>query len=410
MFIFTEKAMEDIYNEDIYIESDNDKTFLITEKLYPIVENVLNTPEGGRKFTRLVEEYVNRNNEKLTTIGPMYLVPFTMSDKEGYYKLFGITEKDLKDIIKSVIDKMNNKANWALIKNNPIFVLFYMIIRYYTIKKDSKKLNDILVITALSFYPSIFAKYFKYTPNPGVMQYTIDNLSQRFIIKKSKHIFGTLVTSIQNSWKFMEKSIIEGADFNCVRFIQRIRNDQNSLIKKISINYYDNHKKGLTVQTQVDSFDDSIVVDNENDSNRVEQATNKIVLQILLNGVNLKICDFAANAANVSRIEIRNYLTTIITEKNSDSMKRFIESILFLYLYEEKHTYEEINTKAFLSYALALFKKTNSKDMNITNIKKTLDEWGTESGIYSKFSRLATRVDYTRAIYLYFILSIQKYN
>ena len=49
-------------------------------------------------------------------------------------------------------------------------------------------------------------------------------------------------------------------------------------------------------------------------------------------------------------------------------------------------------------------------EMNITNIKKTLDEWGTQSGIYSKFSRLATRVDYTRAIYLYFILSIQKYN
>ena len=62
-----------------------------------------------------------------------------------------------------------------------------------------------------------------------------------------------------------------------------------------------------------------------------------------------------------------------------------------------------------IGYALAVFKKTNSKDPNVTNIKKNLDRWATNTGIYRKFSRAATRVDYTKAIFLYFIISIQQY-
>ena len=59
---------------------------------------------------------------------------------------------------------------------------------------------------------------------------------------------------------------------------------------------------------------------------------------------------------------------------------------------------------------IALFKKTNSTDSNISNIKKMLDKWGTDSGLYGKFSRVATRIDYTKGIYLFFILCIQKYS
>ena len=91
-------------------------------------------------------------------------------------------------------------------------------------------------------------------------------------------------------------------------------------------------------------------------------------------------------------------------------MKEFISSILFLYLYTDSHEPDEIRSKEFIGYALQLFKKTNSKDKNVTNIKTTLDKWGTSSGIYRKFSRSATRVDYTKAIFMYFILSIQMYS
>lgn len=410
MEIITESVFMDVFKDDVLYEASETKTYTLRDTIYPLIDKVLSTPDGKVKFNRHVQDYVNRNSERLTTVGPMHLILFTQTDKQNYYDLFGIAEETVVQLINTTIKMINDKAKWQLIKQNPVFVILYYVIRYFTMNKDPKSLNNALVIMALAFYPSMYSKYFKFDPNPGVMQYTIDNLSQRFMIKKENHIFGTLIHSIQGSWKFHEKDFSDGCDTECIRFIQRIRNDQNSLMKKIANNYMENYRKGLTIYTQVDSYDDAIVVDNENDTNRVESIVNKVVMQMILNGVDLKLCDFASNASNVSKIDLRNYLTKITVEKNSDEMKAFIESILFIYLYDEKHTFEQINSKAFISFALALFKKTNSKNKNITNIKITLDKWGNMSGIYTKFNRLATRVDYTRAIFLYMILSIQKYN
>jgi hypothetical protein len=410
MYIFYENANIDNDPFDIFFEAAPANTYELRDALYPKIEEVLKTPEGNRKFMRIVEDYFNRNSSKLAAIGPLYMIPFTYDDKGKLFGLFGMTEKDTIEIISGVLKKVNEKANWLFIKNNPVYTLLFFIIRFYTIKKDNKGLNSALAITAMAYYPSIWDKYYSgFQPDPAVMKYTIDNLSQRFIIKKAGTIFNTLTTSIQNSWRFHEKNIINGADSNVIAFIQRIRNDQNSLMKKIKNAYMENKKLNLRVNTSVDAYDDAIVVDTENDTNRVESVTNKIVLNILINGVDLKICDFASNASGVSKIELRNAITQITVEKNSDDMKSFVESILFIYLYDEKHTFEEINSKAFIAFALALFKKSNSKNTNISNIKKKLDKWGTDTGIYGKYGRLATRIDYTKGIFLYFVMCIQKY-
>lgn len=412
MFIFFENAQDNYDIEPMYFsEASTDSfTYIIKDELYPKIDAVLSTDQGKRNFNNIIGRYVSRNNDKLTTSGPQYLIPFTMKDKQEYFDLFSTSDTEVAALVDKITKQVNDKANWRLFKNNPIFFIFYCCIRYATLSKDSKLLNSALIAMALSVYPSIFAKYFRYEPNPNIMQYTIDNLSNRFIIKKSNHIFGTLTYSIQSSWKFHEKDFSRGADQDVIRFIQRIRNDQNSLLKKIANAYQTNYKKGLFVTTQVDAYDDNINVDNVNNTNKVESLSNKIVLSMLTNGVDLRIADFAANAAQVSKLDLRNYISLIINEKESETMKEFISSILFLYLYTDSHEPDEIRSKEFIGYALQLFKKTNSKDKNVTNIKTTLDKWGTSSGIYRKFSRSATRVDYTKAIFMYFILSIQMYS
>lgn len=412
MFIFFENAHDDYDIEPMYFSeaSSDSLTYIIKDELYPKIDAVLSTDQGKRNFNNIIGRYVSRNNDKLTTSGPQYLIPFTMKDKQEYFDLFSVSDTEVAALVDKITKQVNDKANWRLFKNNPIFFIFYCCIRYATLSKDSKLLNSALIAMALSVYPSIFAKYFRYEPNPNIMQYTIDNLSNRFIIKKSNHIFGTLTYSIQSSWKFHEKDFSRGADQDVIRFIQRIRNDQNSLLKKIANAYQTNYKKGLFVTTQVDAYDDNINVDNVNNTNKVETLSNKIVLSMLTNGVDLRIADFASNAAQVSKLDLRNYISLIINEKESETMKEFISSILFLYLYTDSHEPDEIRSKEFIGYALQLFKKTNSKDKNVTNIKTTLDKWGTSSGIYRKFSRSATRVDYTKAIFMYFILSIQMYS
>lgn len=411
MFIYNEKTLDVLMKSGTLLEASNN-TYTFRDTFYPIVEKVLSDTQGQQKFAKFVSSFINKNSSKLTTIGPMYQIPFTFEDKKSFFDIFGLNESDVTSLVKKTRTELKTSVPpWQSITQNPIFVIMYLSIRYFTKEKNSKQLNNALIIMALAIYPSIYYKYFRnWTINSGVMQYTIDNLSQRFIIKKSNHIFGALTYSVQGSWKFHEENIIDGNDENCVQFAWRIHNDQNSLIKKIAQNYMTNKSKGLAVVTDIDSYDDNAIVDVENNTNRVSAMTDKVVLQCIVNGIDLRLCDFAANASGTSKIELRNYLTKIVCEKNSDDMKSFIESILFLYLYNDQHTYDEINSKQFISFTLSLFKKTNSKDENIINIKKMLDKWGTDSGIYGKFNRIATRIDYTKGIFLYFILSIQKHS
>ena len=81
-----------------------------------------------------------------------------------------------------------------------------------------------------------------------------------------------------------------------------------------------------------------------------------------------------------------------------------------MYLYDANKTKEEINSKEFLLWSSELFRKTNSNNANIKKIKDTLNNWSEDIGIHEKFRRESSRVCYKKAIFFYFILSIQAYS
>ena len=409
-----ERELNIFYNT--FTEATNDAdTYIIRDELYPIVEKVLSTPQGDRLFKNAVGKYINKNTEKLHTPGPQYLIVFGDNDKEEFYKIFKLTQRDIGVYIGKVINVLkssNNKStDFKLLSNNHIFWLFYCCIRFYALHRDEKGLNTALIIYALSVYPSIFHKYFKYeVSNPACMQYTIDNLTNKFIIKQKGHIYGALAYSISQSYKFLKEAFKDASDKEVIRFIQRIRNDQNSMIKKICDQYQKNFAKGLQADTTKDSFDDNIVDDNYNNTSVVELISRKVIAPLINNGVDLKRAELCAKLAQISISDTRYYLSKIIVTKESLNIQKMIEAILFVYLYEDKKSEVDINTPGFLIWASDVFRRTNSNDANIVTIKTLLNKWGESSGVHSKFKREASRVNYKKAIFFYFILSIQSYK
>ena len=395
---------------ELFLEAAGD-TYIIKTKLYPIVESVLSTSMGDRKFKDAVGKFIDRNNDKLKTPGPLYMIAFTDIDKAEFFNIFGISPDDVVKLAIEITSTIN-ASDFKYLKQNPVFWLFLCCIRYYTIKKDVKGVNTALIIYSLSVYPSIFNKYFKYeVSSPGVMAYTIDSLTDKFIIKKQNHIFGALTFSIQNSYKFLQRALIDGSDKECIRFIQRIRNDQNSMIKKISDQYYKNQAKGLTIGTALDTGAEGEIIDSyTNDTSEVESTTRGIILPLLENGVNMNFVEAAAKISQISVSEVRFFMSKILIDEEFESIVKFIEAILFVWLYYEKKARREINSSDFLLWSLQLFRKTNSNDKNIVTIKETLNHWGDMSGLHGKFTREASRINYKKAFFFYFILAIQYYN
>lgn len=402
------KTTED--ESDIFLETASDST-LLRDFIYPFIENTFkNNPANVRKFNQLVSNYINRNIDKLTTSGPVYLIPFTDNDKAQYYTLFGITEKELKKTMKEHTRTLGS-SKFLLLNQNPIFSLFYFVIRYFTLHPDKKNLNSALSIYALSAYPSIYTKYFPNGVIEPVMKYTIDNMTDKFLIKKTNHVFGALVESIQNSYRFLKPYMKEASDKEVIRFIQRIRNDHNSMFKKIANVYMDNYKKGNAVVTTNTMYDDDTPIVDEiaNASTEVQNAVLKVSMPIISNGVDIVRAEASAKMSGIGVSDCRYFLTQIMTEKNVNELQMIIESILFLYIYEEKKRVRDIRSEYFLAWAASLFKKTNSKNDNVTRINTILNKWAEESGINKKYARIASRINYKKSIFFYIILSIQKY-
>lgn len=396
-----------------YITEASTESRHMMDSLYPKVESVLSKPSGSREFNSIVANYINYNQDALRTPGPQKLITFVTKEKEKYYKLFGVSEAEIKKTIKEAVSKINAKAQWQLIQNNPIFVLFYAVARYYTLNRDEKGLNAILSVIALSNYPSIFTKYFPYEPNEYVMMYTIDNLSNHFIIKKTKTVFGALMALVKNSYSFHEKDFKIGSDAEVIRFIQRIRNDQNSFMKNIAIEYHKNHDAGLGVRKQAETMgddDETAVVDNDNNTNRVDKVASSVLSKMLASGVDVKLCQVCSRANEVSLSEIRLCVLNMMSKEHIPELRRAIEAICFSFLYETKLDINMINSKSFLEYGLKSYKATNTKNENVLLVKETIYKWCEDFGINKKYQRPATRSCYGKAMFMYILLSIQKNN
>lgn len=394
-------------------------SYIIMENLYPKIEKVLSTPQGDRQFKLLVGEFMDRNQSKLYTVGPVYMIPFTEKEKLRYYELFNTDGKEIQGWVKDILKHLGSNSEFKYLTNNPVFFILYCCIKYYFSSKNEKGLNTALAIYALAVYPSVYSLYYKYQPNEGVMQYTVDHLTNKFMLKKSGNLFNMLFDSINNTFKKYSTndpergyvSLNRASDKEVIRWVQRIHNDQKSLMKNITDNYMINYRKGLRVSGNLESQDGMVIdPDKENDTSIVDSVTNKVIIPILNNGVNLKIVSQAHDLAQISLADCRYYIGKILTSDKSDEIRTFVQSILFKFLYDYRYTREDINSSKYLVWCAQLFRQTNSKNENIKVIKDTLDKWASDVGVYTKFKREASRINYKKAIFFYFAICIQYYN
>lgn len=206
-------------NNNVITEDTVPRTKLILENIYPRVAKVLDAPQGSQKFKTLVGSFMDKNHKKLHTPGPQYMIAFTDKDKADYFELFNITDKEVIKIVTDITKSITDKSNFLYLRQNPILFIFWSCIRYFYIKKDEKGLNTALAVYALAVYPSVYSVFFPHNPNPDVMKYTIDHMSNKWFVKQTGSIFATLYKSISNSFNNLLKNyIVVGDDGEVIRF------------------------------------------------------------------------------------------------------------------------------------------------------------------------------------------------
>lgn len=381
-------------------------TSVILANIYPKVEQAFTSKDTQRKFMNIVASYVDRNVNRLSTAGPSKRTLFSDMERNKVYDLIDFDPKSCKAIV-----KQSNyiKSSWKIV-NDPFNLIMMMILRFAKLNKLDQINQLAVTYLTLSMYPSLHYKYFKFEPNEAIMQYTINNLSNKFKVKQVGNILQALVDTTALADKTYDKFIRHANDKELTDYINAYKTRLNSLIKKIRDAFEKDYRSGNYMNTERDNEDETDFMMSDSNSLLIQRVVDQVALKLSINGPDSRIVDISAKMNQVSVNETRNTLN-IITQNKEESVniRALCEAILYLYLFNGENHVSDLNGSKFLTFCLAVYKKSNTNDENVIKIKTILDMWIEKySETYRKTQRVATVNNFRRALYTFFVFTIQR--
>lgn len=383
-------------------------TKIFVERLSADISKAMEDKRNIDELTKHIIRYIDKNNDKLQAIGPMKQIFFSDADMNIIYKCSGITEKRALEVIKEV-KSTGLQAQWSNV-GKPYLVVLMLMIREASIKKKKDLVQLLILYMGLSSYFSLFRKYFQFEPNPAIMEYTINNLSNKYKIKQLGTMYAAIVDTMKVAHETGEQRLINGLDKDLVVYIQDKKTRLNDMFKNIRGEFEVNYQQSKYMNVDYDSFEEDDYRESNSDTFEITRVTDKVLLKLLVEGPQMQLVNLAAKLNQVSVNELRNYSNVIITGENKESLREVIESIVTLFISTGGNKVTEIRTNKFLQYSLEIYKKSNTNDKNIIRIKSILDKWLKDVGLFQKTNRLATINSFRKALFTFFVFSIEKYN
>ena len=382
---------------------------MITSKLVNTfaykIQATFSKPDNQRRLNALVGKYVDKNVDKLTTVGPSKRPMFTDADRNLIYDMVGLQPNSIVAVVRDT-----SYIKEGTTPGNPFNIIMTLIIRYFKSKKMVKEMNAAILYLTLSMYPSLHAKYFKYEPNDQIMAYTIQHMSNKYKIKQSGTVMAAMFDTTRVSDEHYSKEVLRGTDKDIADYILSFKTRLNGFMKNICSEFMKQHSAKNYLNYEIDNEDEENYMQSDSNSYLITRVANASVLTLSVQGPNAVVVKSAAKLNDVSVNSLRSTLIAICRDKKSNAeMRELISNILYLFLFDGKQVKDDINSSRFLLFSMEIYKKANTTDKNIIRIKEILDNWiGVYSPQYKKSNAVGTINAFRKALYTFFVLTIQK--
>ena len=372
-------------------------TFL--KLLYPTVEKNLKVKSG--QFVAEVARFIDSRSSVLSMPGPSKRLYFSPSEKNVICRHMGITLEDCQD----ALNKCPLQEQWYK-SNVPFNIACSLAIRYYTLNRRERELNMALTALGLSMYAGQQFHYFPYEPNENIMNYTINNLSNKFKIKQLGNILKAVQYTIRAAHDTYKEDIIKGTDEDIRKYVTRLATRINQFVKKIVSEFHEVKNKGLYLNTETDDYSEENYHVTSNNSLAIARIAESIALKIVSQPIQHGRAEMAARSRQISTSALKNAINEIL-KRYDDEIKELVQLILQLFLEDGTKQPRMIRSQAFFVFCSNVYLKSNTMDNSIIRIKNLLDRWLTEtSENYTKTERIATKNNFRAALYFYFVLVI----
>jgi len=383
--------------------------YTLLNALYPTLEKNLSEQSNVKKLMLGIKKYADSHSDILLSVDMSQRLLFSERDKNLIYDVTGL---EPSVISKAVKESPVIKSTWR-IATNPFYISCLLTARFFELKKKKAEMEAIIVYMSYVLYTSSHKSSFPYVPNKQIMDYTMNNLSNRYLIKQVGTIQGmiehTVINAINGRY---EKDLQDCSDIYIKDILSALETRMSSVIKYIAAEYYKNHKSGEYLFHEEDSEEENNYHLSDNISYKIDRVVNFVSASIISEGFDYSTCVKRAINLNsgASNKKLEPMLRTIIND-DMQEIKPMISDILTLFIYKGSpgNNINDIKTMRFVSEALQIY-KSNSQDEVTTRIKVRLKHWidiTAEKYGRNFISKGKTSLDtYRRAIYTCFIFKI----
>lgn len=380
---------------------------VIVTDLYPSVKKTLAKKEVQQEFKNNLDRYMSKNVECFSGAGPTTKPIFGKENETKLVNLVGLTDEQIKAVLKTM--KGNDPA-WKNF-NTPFNIAIVLALRFFEEAKNAAQITNGLMYLTVHIYAYKFTVYFQFEPNPSAMAYTVSEMSNRFKLKKCNTLLATLMDTAQICYNTHKDRLMSGQDIAALKFVNDMTTRINSLLKVICREYMATIKEGRYLQTEHESFDDEDYYEADSDSYAIDRVANKVLTNLIVNGPDRRLVELAAQNSSVSINTLHTCVLVIISEDNKEELRRMIECLLSLYLRNNPNksaSIRDIGTNKFYMYCMEVYRSSNTTNRDIIEIKEILNGWVNQPDIKRKVETKNSIGLYRKAIYTFFVFTIEK--
>ena len=382
-------------------------------KLAPSITRAIKKPGQISKIQAFIKNRISLNSEILSK--PYMEYPkalITVKDQDEFFELCGTNKDDIAVAIQNTTEK-NVKAGMAMYKA-PMYLGCTMIIRQLLLAKDLKTANLVSVFYFCWLYEKMISKYFENGIKEEVMVYTVNNISEKFLLRKLGSVFKLLIYCSDAMMKKNGSFLVKSKDPDIWLYPSASRNKLNLSIQNIAHVYYDNFEAGnyfnAVSSNAIDEEGEEYTKDIETSSGNIQKAASKFEMFFIRNEIDPVLCKLTASMIiGISDKGVHGMMERIKMNNVQDAKEFVICCLDYFSRSLKDFELRFIKAKGFgILVSKTLVKKTN-KDIVFKKLFESIGRMANSSSdTYRTSTRAATKLNIERAIAVYLALTLQK--
>lgn len=391
---------------------DPDKSTILYDELINLVEST--AIQHKRDIIKFIASYIDKNSGSLIISGP-YLGLFFDEKRDGLglFELLKIQPKSVSEIVKKC--PLIQSSFRTL--NNPFFFLMTILIMIFSkFPKDplcveAKELCKMYLV--MRFYSSRQSHLWRLGCLKPVMDYTINNLSNKYLFKVEGSVYKVLKHLADGNDETVGDKLREThLDRYFKYYITDISSKVNNTLGKLFDVYRINaqEKKYLNEEKETWNDENQTIKELTNVSAVIVNLSERVYNNIRTSQLDENILRDATTITKIRATTVKSTIEEII-ENETNLLKELIVLILQVFFIESsKNTVDLVKSRYFSNFCMGIYKVSNSRSTQILRIKQILDIWIRNYGSkYIRLNREATLINFRKAIYIYVVNSIIKF-